>query len=191
MAQNFPLTRTDNDIEVPGAHSDVGGGYLPRMREKVLLSRPRSSVELRSLANERSQSYLKVQEDYLRNRSKWERLKLQMNIVTWSVDLPFIPNRDAHPYKRVFAFIRCERDVFADLSWVYLRIMRELGIRSGVPFHEIGDQPDLPDELQGIAAKLTAYALGDRASTGSPLMKRHYCVLDTFICPAIGTPWVI
>nr|NLU60549.1 hypothetical protein [Pseudomonas sp. BIGb0427] len=127
----------------------------------------------------------------MRNRSKWERLKLQMNIVTWSVDLPFIPNRDAHPYKRVFAFIRCERDVFADLSWVYLRIMRELGIRSGVPFHEIGDQPDLPDELQGIAAKLTAYALGDRASTGltpdeETLLRTRYIHLSSH-----WNPWVI
>lgn len=164
--KNFPLTRTDNDIEVPGAHSDVGGGYLPHMREKVLLSRPRSSVELRSVANERSQSYLRAQEDYLRNRSKWERLQLQINIVTWSMDLPFVPNRDAHPQKRVFAFIRCERDVFADLSQVYFRIMRELGMRNGVPFHELRDQQGLPDELQGIAAKLTAYALGDRASHG-------------------------
>ncbi|MCY1451066.1 hypothetical protein D9M71_679140 [compost metagenome] len=82
------------------------------------------------------------------------------------MDLPFVPNRDAHPQKRVFAFIRCERDVFADLSQVYFRIMRELGMRNGVPFHELRDQQGLPDELQGIAAKLTAYALGDRASHG-------------------------
>ncbi|UVM24220.1 PAAR domain-containing protein [Pseudomonas wadenswilerensis] len=165
--KNFPLTRTDNDIVVPGAHSDVGGGYLPRMREKVLLTRPRSSTELRGVPDERSQAYLNVQEDYLRNRLVWKGLNLQVDIIVWSIDLPFLPNRDISPQKRVYAFLRCEREVLADLSLAYLRVMRELAIREGVPFNEIREQKAwvLPDELQGITRKLMAYAVGD---TNSP-----------------------
>ncbi|MGP5481304.1 PAAR domain-containing protein, partial [Pseudomonas helleri] len=40
---NFSLTRTDNDVELPGVHSDIGGSYLPLATEKVLLSKPQSS----------------------------------------------------------------------------------------------------------------------------------------------------
>jgi type VI secretion system secreted protein VgrG len=57
-----------------------------------------------------------------------------------------------------------ERPIHGELSLVYLRIMRELGVRHGVPFEAI-DKNDsklsLPEELIPIHTKLEAYALGN------------------------------
>ncbi|WP_165392208.1 phospholipase effector Tle1 domain-containing protein [Pseudomonas tructae] len=166
LRRNFPLTRTDNDFTVPGAHSDVGGGYPARVREQVVLVRPRTSVEPRSLANERSQAYLRTQQDYLDNRLAWQALPV--DTLTWSEDLPFVPKRDLYPQKRVIALLRCEREVFAGLSLIYLRIMHELGVRNGAPLRALDDRqgPGLPEELQGIATKLRAYVLGEQPAPG-------------------------
>jgi type VI secretion system secreted protein VgrG len=51
---NFSLNSAGAaDIILPGVHSDLGGGYLPKATEKVLISKPRrSDVERRSMATE-------------------------------------------------------------------------------------------------------------------------------------------
>ncbi|MDD1016448.1 T6SS phospholipase effector Tle1-like catalytic domain-containing protein [Pseudomonas rubra] len=166
LRKNFPLTRTGNDITVPGAHSDVGGGYPARVREQVVLARPRSSVEPRSLANERSQAYRQMQQDGLDNHLAWQALPVQR--LTWSEDLPFVPKRDLYPQKRVVAWLRCEREVFAGLSLIYLRIMHALGLRNGARLRALDDRqsPGVPVELRGIATKLSAYALGEQPVPG-------------------------
>ncbi|MFK8331487.1 phospholipase effector Tle1 domain-containing protein [Pseudomonas sp. BJa5] len=164
---NFALTRTDNDIEVPGAHADVGGGYLPRMREVLLLTRPHSCEQALRLADEHSQAYTRARDEHQRNQAQWVQWNLQTQVVSWSQALSYVPKRDLYPCKQVFAAVRGERWVEGGLSRVYLQLMRELGMAHDVPFAALGTQPSLqaPQALQGIATRLLGFALGH---TGSP-----------------------
>ncbi|MGP5470182.1 PAAR domain-containing protein, partial [Pseudomonas helleri] len=153
---NFSLVRTDNDIELPGVHSDLGGGYLPLATEKVLLSRPQSSQvpvdmpETSTVAYDRARQLMGVMlpdlEPYLQ---RW-------SIDTWAVVLPYNKRRDMFAEKRVYAALRSERQVHGQLSLIYLRAMRELGIRNGVPFKDVPETPAfaLPADLHSIAIKL-------------------------------------
>ncbi|MNP07715.1 hypothetical protein D3C76_997540 [compost metagenome] len=68
---NFSLTETVQDIQLPGCHSDIGGGYLPLAREKLLLSKPDSSLEHGSLANERSTAYARTKQRYYQEAPHW------------------------------------------------------------------------------------------------------------------------
>ena len=161
---NFSLTRTDHDIRLPGAHSDIGGGYLPLATEKVFLSPPESNQVSLGTANEWTQAYLRTRQTLERRLPAWQPYVQRIGIETWEVRLPFNKKHDHYPEKRVYAAVRSERQVRGELSRVYLRIMRELAVRAGVAFNVIQDRDPalaLPDELQPIATKLLAYALGE------------------------------
>jgi type VI secretion system secreted protein VgrG len=159
---NFSLTRTDNDIVLPGAHSDIGGGYLPRAREKILISKPLSSLERLETPDEKSSALSRSREDsdpwHLRLKEYGFDLKTEI----WSVNQPFT-RHDVYEEKRVYVATRLDREVDGDLSKIYLSAMREWGLRHHVPFKEIPVDPtlNLPEELLTISEKLQAYALGD------------------------------
>ncbi|MGH8416353.1 MAG: phospholipase effector Tle1 domain-containing protein [Pseudomonas sp.] len=160
---NFALTRTDHDILLPGAHSDIGGGYLPRARERVLLSKPLHSLEYLHLTRERSSAFYQLRtsgDPWLR---RLEANGIEWGIESWSVEQPRSRD-DVHPMQRVYAAAKVEREVYGDLSKIYLRIMRELGVRHRVPFIAIDDLDArfaLPKELKSIAEKLRAYVVHD------------------------------
>ncbi|MDR6714388.1 hypothetical protein J2W83_004009 [Pseudomonas hunanensis] len=153
---NFPLVRTDQDIVLPGAHSDIGGGYPPRVQEKVMLCKPRSSREPQGRALEQSAAYkaLSAQPD---NNSA--------QIITWEAPLIGTGAKPAEREKRVFAAWYREREVLGDLSRIYLSIMRELAVRGGVPFAPV-DLRSLPQELDDISRKLHDFATGRNAALG-------------------------
>lgn len=165
---NFPLTRTDHDIVMPGTHSDIGGGYLPRAREKLLLSKPDSSLVPLDELPERTEAYLRTRYQLDQRLAKLQANGLRLELVTWSVDQPYNRRNDPFAKKRVYAAIRSEREVFGHLSLIYLRIMRELAITYQVPFNAVPETLPfaLPTELQAIAGKLQAHALGESASPG-------------------------
>ncbi|MCY1278088.1 PAAR motif protein [compost metagenome] len=180
---NFSLNSAGAaDIPLPGVHSDIGGGYLPRATEKLLLSKPRSSRVSRDSAPERSVAYRQTLAELDTLRTQWPLDGTQLRIRTWQVDLPFDRKRDMYPEKRVYAAISSEREVCGELALVYLRIMRELAVRHGVPMRPIQDRDPrlaLPAELQPIAYKLQAYALGERPDPGlsdseEALLRRRY-----------------
>ncbi len=181
---NFPLTRTDNDIRLPGAHSDIGGGYLPLATEKILLSRPDSSLVNSGTANEQTPAYRRTHQLLERQRSTWLPYAQHLEISPWAVAQPFNRQRDLVPQKRVYAAISSEREVRGELSLIYLRIMRELAVRAGVAFEPIPDTPALalPAELHPIAAKLQAQALGEAFmplnSEENALLQRRYIHLS-------------
>ncbi|MFJ4445654.1 type IV secretion protein Rhs [Pseudomonas sp. NPDC089422] len=182
---NFSLTQAEVDIELPGCHSDIGGGYLPLMREKLLLSKPDSSVEIDMLANERSAAFSRTRQGYHRELQHWLDYipPSGLGIATWSVPLQQ-RRRDTVADKRVYVAITGEREVRGELSLVYLRIMRELAVRAGVAFNDIpGTQAfELPDELLPIAAKLQAFALREAYTpltfNEAALLRRRYIHLS-------------
>ena len=157
---NFPLVRSDNDIIVPGAHSDIGGGYLACMTERVLLSKPRSNLVSSRTPVEQTQAYALTAERLARDHA--HAPSPRPRLLTWEAPVEQRSRQDA-PQKRVYAAIYREREVRGHLSRIYLRIMRELAVQAQVPFAEVDDSVAafrLPDELLGISDKLHDFALG-------------------------------
>lgn len=182
--KNFPLTQSDHDIVVPGAHSDVGGGYLPRAWEDLVLTRPVGSVEAHRLANEKSRAFLQTQTQFQRNQNAWQLLNLEVELCC-RTDIVQPAKRDTAAEKRVTAFVRGKREVAGDLALVYLRIMHRLSVDHDVPFEPLDEQRmALPQSLQPIAAKLTAYVLGQTptlalSSDEEALLYGHYIHLSS------------
>ncbi|MFT0517582.1 hypothetical protein [Pseudomonas faucium] len=132
------------------------------MREKLLLSKPDSSVEVASLANARSAAFSRIRQRFHDEANHWLTYvpPAGLDIATWSVPVRQ-RGRDSVAEKRVYAAITGEREVRGELSLVYLRIMRELAVRAGVAFRAVPSTQAfaLPTELLSIASKLQAFAL--------------------------------
>jgi type VI secretion system secreted protein VgrG len=62
--------------------------------------------------------------------------------------------------------VKLDRPVRGELALIGLRLMRELGVRHGVPFDVINDDDrrfTLPEELQPIASRILEKALAGEA----------------------------
>ncbi len=163
--RNFALTRVapqHDEIALPGAHADLGGGYPAEMTERLLLTRPLVSRERYGTDSLHAWSYRQAQIDLAQfQQEPWfDPGHTQLTIETWRNRLP--RSRGEQPESDIFAAIRLERQVRGELSLVYLRVMHRLGSAYRVPFSPIPDTPDLaiPAELQGIAGKLQAHVQG-------------------------------
>ncbi|CAD5109182.1 PAAR domain-containing protein [Zestomonas carbonaria] len=182
---NFSLTRTDHDIRLPGAHSDIGGGYLPLATERIFLTRPDSSRVSQGTRNENTEAYVRTRRRLERGLPNWRPYAQRLGIALWDMELPRERRGHSFPEKRVYAAVGSERQVRGELSLVYLRIMRELAVRAGVAFNRIDDRDPalaLPDELQPVAAKLQAYALNEPlpglSEEERAMLCRHYIHLS-------------
>lgn len=178
---NFPLVASDNDLPLPGSHTDIGGGYLPEEQELLRLERPFSSLEPRHLPERQSRAWLQASQCLEQQCGEWEAQGFELSIDLQSTDQPFLPKRDLRPEKRVRAQILGTRRVRGELSLVYLRLMHALAVRAGVPLAPVPDCAELglPTELHAIAAKLQAYALGQTPTYGldpreMALLRRRY-----------------
>ena len=152
---NFALVGSGNDIIVPGAHADIGGGYPASMLEQVLLNRPFSSQVTQATPAERTRAYAQA------SASLAGFGEPRARVLTWEVPVNAGRAQRDEAQKRVYAAAYREREVRGHLSRVYLSIMRELGLRNGVPFLPLGDREAhrVPDELLGISGKLHDHVL--------------------------------
>lgn len=167
---NFALNRVaphHQEISLPGAHSDMGGGYRPLMLERLLLSRPLSSTVPADTPPEHTHASRETWRQY----HQWEALGLPgeglMRPKIWASRKPVFRERGFQrpPEDVVYGLLPIERRARGELSLVYLRVMRELAVQYGVPFDFIDDQESataIPQELQKIADQLLAYAKGGR-----------------------------
>ncbi|KUM38582.1 hypothetical protein, partial [Pseudomonas sp. EpS/L25] len=164
--RNFALTRVapqHEEIVLPGAHADLGGGYPAEMTERLLLTRPRASRERYGTDSHTAWSYRQAQIElaHIQQEAWFDPDQARLTLDTWRIRLPAA--RGDRPESEVFAAVRLERRVRGDLSLVYLRVMHRLASLQGVPLSAIDDDdPELrlPDELQAIATKLQAHAQG-------------------------------
>ncbi|WP_188983736.1 T6SS phospholipase effector Tle1-like catalytic domain-containing protein, partial [Pseudomonas matsuisoli] len=160
---NFALNSVGpehKDIELPGAHSDIGGGYLSRQTEKLLLSRPELVLVTRQRPLEHSPAWKRA-------LALVEKLEAQglpgdgrLQPTFWKSPQP--PRGGSIPVsERVFVAVAIQRTVYGDLSKVALRAMMELAMQHGVPLKKIpGAYPfAVPSDLQPIAEKIFANAL--------------------------------
>lgn len=182
--ENFALNSLgDIDLVLPGSHSDLGGGYLPRAKEKLLLSNPITSTISQSKEATRSGAYIAAEKEVLAWYTKGviedDGSGKQLRVALW--ERPIAQSREKgkpeqDPEKRVYAAARIERQVHGELSLVYLRIMRELAFRHQVPLDVIDPNDPklaLPSELEPIHKKLEAYALGNTSVEGLTVKERE------------------
>ncbi|MGO4369132.1 T6SS phospholipase effector Tle1-like catalytic domain-containing protein, partial [Pseudomonas sp. PAB10] len=170
---NFSLNSAGAaDIVLPGVHSDLGGGYLHRTPEHILLSKPFRSQEDAHVSPMRSIAYRWTQTELHRLQDQLNLHDLPLQVQTWVLKFERKVKGDHEKWQHVYAAVSSQREVRNELALVYLRIMRELGARHDVPFDDIDDEDQkyaLPVELQPIAQKLMAYALGETRRAGLSL----------------------
>ncbi|MGE8191041.1 bacteriophage T4 gp5 trimerisation domain-containing protein, partial [Pseudomonas sp. NPDC086278] len=167
---NFSLNSAGSaDIILPGVHSDLGGGYLPKAIERVLLSKPRRSDVEEKTAFTEANSYKLAQQDLRRLQDQLAQYNLPLEVRTWEVPYRTTGKDNRVNMKHVYAAVSSQREVRSDLSLIYLRIMRELAVENGVPFRKIMENNprlSLPSELVLISEKLMNYSLGKSSTTG-------------------------
>ena len=182
---NFALIRTENDIVLPGSHSDIGGGYRPRMRERLLVAKPASSRERKTTPNEQSLAFSQSIQSVGPLVRRLVDQGLEVDIHCRSEDEERTQENQIPLHKQVYVLTTLDREVDGDLSKIYLRVMRELGLQHSVPFKHIPQTASLslPSELEAIAEKLKAYALGHAVTLGlsteeEALLLRRYIHLS-------------
>jgi type VI secretion system VgrG family protein len=167
---NFSLNSAGAaDIVLPGVHSDLGGGYLPKAMERVLVSKPRRSDVALTTPLTEANSYKLAQQDLRRLQDQMAQYNLPLELRTWEVPFTSQDRNDRTRKKHVYAAVSSQREVRSDLSLIYLQIMRELAVENGVPFRQIPEKDPrlaLPGELVPISEKLMAYAQGKSKTAG-------------------------
>ncbi|TDL96962.1 DUF2235 domain-containing protein [Stutzerimonas stutzeri ATCC 17588 = LMG 11199] len=193
MRWNFALNSVaphHQEIALPGAHSDIGGGYLPIAQEKLILSRPVSSTVPAGTPIESTHAWRETSRQY----EKWMALGLPEDQLKKEVRRirKLNPRGVNHPPEDwVLGLVTIDRQIRGELALVYLRVMRELAAENGVPVKSIPDTPifALPFELQDIAKKMMAYAYGSRLDLNEDedrLLRSRYIHLSAHWKPTSG-----
>lgn len=165
--RNFALNQVSpphREIVLPGAHSNLGGGYQPLCRERLYPIRPRSNWVSRTTTPSNTLAYQQAQQDTELARQADlldpQDRAAQLGTDVWEHFMPFAGGR-GDQMKYVLAAPYLERRVYGHLSRVYLRVMHTLAVEAGVPLDFIDEQDSklsLPAELVPISGKLLAWA---------------------------------
>lgn len=158
---NFALSHVGPDhfeVTLPGAHSDLGGGYRA-LTEEILMVTPMQSLEV---AREQDVSETSIYRDAEQARARWINDGWPadtLHIVTpQALPLPAdTQDRMGPARKKVYAGVQSRREVRGELSRVYLRVMHALAKAKNVPFGDIDPlEPEyaIPGELQSLSDKL-------------------------------------
>ena len=160
------------ELTLPGAHSDIGGGYLPAVEENLFLTRPETDTVPLRQPGEQTRGYHQA----VRQLEKLDSFPAiapimrtsEISVETWFDDrMP--PDRYGEPQKRSYAAMTLRnRVVKNDWSKVALRVMYAAAQEAGVMFDEIqeDDNFNLPDELKSFCAK--AVEMGKAVRTSQP-----------------------
>ena len=163
------------ELALPGAHSDIGGGYLPVMRENLYLTRPEAeTVPLdRPLAQTRAYRNAVAQLSVLDTSVVAAPLIRTNEIVAdaWEDTRMPVHPRDGMQKRAFAALAMKQRIVKNDWSKVVLRVMIEAAQDAGVEFDSIPDDDDaliLPDDLLPFSVKALSMGEAIRSQKQSP-----------------------
>jgi len=176
----FALNRVgpeQQEIILPGVHSNIGGGYRLESEECALVS-PMQGLTVAINCDLKTTS---IYQDALQAKLRmvtdgWPAEMLEI-VTPAPLELPVDPqDRMAPREKRVFAGLQLKRVVRGDLSRVYLRVMYELAKQKKVKFIEFNKQRAdfiLPLELEQLCERFVA---GDYSTTPTEeaQLKLHY-----------------
>jgi type VI secretion system secreted protein VgrG len=157
---NLSAMNPAQDVSLPGVHSDVGGGYLPRARERLLLIEPRRiSVPMTRP--------VELSEEWAAACAEADALRASGLAGEGRIEVKVEPRHQTklgkgeETEKHYWLMTTLDRPVRGELGLVSLRVMRELGVRHGVPFKSLESRPDLalPEELLPIATQILEQTL--------------------------------
>jgi len=185
--RNFALNQVSpphREIVLPGAHSDLGGGYQPLCRERLYPIRPRSNWVSRTTTPSNTLAYQQAQQDTELARQTdlldpHDRTA-QLGTDVWEHFMPSSGGR-GDQMKYVLAAPYLERRVYGHLSRVYLRVMHALAVEAGVLFNRIQEKDPalaLPKELMPIKERLLAWA---RSGNGTLDMEEERLLRQRYI----------
>lgn len=171
---NFPLNSVQPvwpELMMPGAHSDIGGGYLPVTREDLFLTRPATETVTRSQPDEQTRVYRQTmaQLPLLQKSAVLAPLLRNSNISveTWS-DSRLPTDRYGQMQKRSYAALALRNRIISNgWSLVVLRLMLEAAKEAGVIFDPVllkDQELEIPDELLPLYEK--ALAMGSDIRSG-------------------------
>lgn len=152
-------------------HSDLGGGYLPVVKENLFLTRPETETVPLSQPGQQTRSYHRAVKAMTALHTYPRIAPLlaggEVAVETWYDDrMP--PDRYSVPQKRSYAAVTLRnRIVRNDWSKVVLRVMLDAAQEAGVlfkPAREINKVLSLPDDLVALCEK--ARAMGKVARSG-------------------------
>ncbi|MFH5069045.1 type VI secretion system tube protein TssD [Enterobacter cloacae complex sp. 2024EL-00215] len=159
------------ELALPGVHSDIGGGYLPQLRENLFLTRPQ--VETLSQNQPGSQSH--VYQQAMAQLRVLEHSPAIMPIIRTNAITPDVweddfapPDHHSQPKKRTFAALALRhRTVSYDWSKVALRVMVDAAVEAGALFSDPDTikQHTLPGELRPFSKRARAMGKAARQHT--------------------------
>ncbi|WP_318390176.1 type VI secretion system tube protein TssD [Enterobacter sp.] len=145
------------ELALPGAHSDIGGGYLPVMRESVFLTRPQGET----VPDGQPETQTEVCQHALKQKAVLAALPAvaplfrthPVNVSTWSQHT--VPaDRNGQMQKRSFAALTLQKRIVRnDWANVVLRVMMAAAQEAGVQFKSI----DRNDPIFELPAELRPY----------------------------------
>lgn len=159
---NFSLNRVHEshfEVEVPGVHSDIGGGYHPVTHESLLVDKPRvvyqgqlsSSLNATRQWRDRDEAKQNLERQGLPGDGVFEPRERRISS----------PNGPARNRPHTILHLGMKRRVFGDLSKVSLTIMHQLASSAGVALDDLLPEDRIfPSDLQPIAEKIIQSAIG-------------------------------
>lgn len=179
LRYNFSLNRTlpDNiaELEMPGSHSDTGGGYLPSSDESIFISKAFYSEESEDLKRTETASYKQAQKEMERllSHNLWGGIfKLcDIEIIGWD-------NEASGPFKNFgHAVMMKRKKVKNGLEKVGLHAMHDYASKKGCQFNAISDKDlAIPADLAELS-KLMNQAL-NRLLEGQPFQSLAKSITD-------------
>lgn len=194
--RNFSLNQVlpewQQEIALPGAHADIGGGYRVEEQEQLFLTQPDAqwlapdSTLMDTQAWQQTSGWAAQAVDY-----GWldpEDPQRLLEVRSWVIGRM----RRDETRQRVMVAVFMQRRVLGHLSRVYLRLMHSLAVEAGVPFDPVPSNAELalPEELQAIELKLQAFARDGvtRLSDAEERLLRHrYIHCSGHWNPAVGS----
>jgi type VI secretion system secreted protein VgrG len=180
---------THLQIGLPGAHADIGGGYLPRSREKLWMIRPRKASVGEHQRIESHPMWLSADGQAKVLRESGAAREGTVAVKAWPV--PNSPRGRAESVTQDYWItVTLERQVRGELALVALRVMRELGVRHGVPFDVITSEDEglqLPDELKLINEQIIRQVMANQVVRLEPaheaLLRARYIHMSAHWTP--------
>ena len=161
---NFSLNRVHEshfEVEVPGVHSDIGGGYHPVTHENLLVDKPRviyqgqvsSSLHATRQWRDRDEAKHNLERQGLPGDGVFEPRERRVSS----------PNGPTRNRPHTILYLGMRRRVFGDLSKVSLAIMHQLASSAGVALDELPHEDrNYPPDLEPIAEKIIQSATAGR-----------------------------
>ncbi|WP_330983669.1 MULTISPECIES: type VI secretion system tube protein TssD [Enterobacterales] len=162
------------ELSLPGAHSDIGGGYLPMVRENVYLTRPAAETVPLSTPPQHTRVYHRAmaQLPALEASSAIAPIIRTHDISadTWENERMPAHHREGMQKRAFAALVMKQRIVKNDWSKVVLRVMLDAAQEAGVVFKEISESDGFDFSSTLLELYHLAISMGrDARSTGQKI----------------------